>query len=429
MKTSSGFAIIVLCLILVGLTGISAADPVQYDKSVSIHLNIDNGVVTTGSVKIFYGSAPNLFPATEGFKGELLAADGSVVKTFTLWDPRIQFGDGIVTDSEGSRIQPIVDRQNSANFVVIFPFDRTVTGFRLYTQDGALLTSVDLEPQLDSFFASYPGDPDNPATYGSKAPPVADIPGAAIPDPGKKASDQLLGLQAIGSGALLLLGGGFASVRFLQKRHKRILIVDDNRDIIDVIAGMLKRSGYVSRMATSGMECLKELESAAPDLVLLDIGMEPMDGWETLRQIKKNPKTKGLPVIMLTARKLVPKDVEDYGVFIEDYVVKPVTLQTLNDAITHVFMREQRIKEKIAAARGAGIDGEKLSECARLTRVVDVNRRLWDRLVKTYNQETWAVQGAENEITHAIKNIEDTLRAQESRLRQIRRTMGSGVKH
>ncbi len=87
---------------------------------------------------------------------------------------------------------------------------------------------------------------------------------------------------------------------------------------------------------------------------------------------------------MLTAQRLTPKDVEDYGICIEDYIVKPVTSEDLNDAITHVFARRQMIREKIAAAKGAGIDRNELCECARLTRVVDVNKRLWDLLVKTY---------------------------------------------
>jgi CheY-like chemotaxis protein len=467
MKPMFGFTIICICLILSSLTGIVAADSAQYDKCVNIYMNIDNGIITTQSTEIYYGSPPNLFPVQEGFKGELVAADGSTVKTFTVWDPRVQFGDVVVSNSNNPQIKGVVDRQNSVDFVVTLPFDRTVTEFRLYdSADGPLLTSVNLKPrnsgeepilasvslkpQIDSFFASYPNDPDNPESYGSKVPvsikiPENGIPGpdnptsygskvpatvnplpTATPDPGAKTSGQLLGIQAIGSGAVLLLGGAFASVRFLRKKPKKVLIVDDNPDIIEVIAGMLKISGYATRIANSGKECLMELESAIPDLILMDIGMEPMDGWETLKTIKKNPATHGIPVIMLTALRLTPKDVEDYGICIEDYVVKPVTTQDLNDAITHVFARRQMIKEKIAAANGAGIDRNELCECARLTRVVDVNKRLWNLLVKTYNLEDG--KDPDSEITHAIKNTERKIRDQEYRLEEIQRNFGSGAR-
>jgi CheY-like chemotaxis protein len=373
-------------------------------------MNIDNGKITTKSTEIYYGSAPHLAPIPDGFKAELLAADGSVVRTFTIFDPRVQFGDVIVNPRTDPQIQGVIDRQTSADFVVTFPFDRTVVGFRLYNPtDGALLSSVDLKPTMDTFFSSYPKDPDNPASYGLKAPANANPPGtsgsATMP------SGQLWGILAIGSGAVLILVGAFASIRFLRVRPKSVLIVDDNTDIIEVIAIMLKMGGYTTRTATSGEECLRELESGVPDLILLDIGMEPMDGWETLKRIKKDPKTKGIPVIMLTARRLTPKDVEDYGICIEDYVVKPVTPQDLNDAILHVFLRRQMINEKIAAAKGTGIDRNELCECARLTRVVDVNKRLWDLLVKTYDLEEGS-KGPESEFTLAIKNTEMKIRDQ-----------------
>jgi two-component system, OmpR family, response regulator len=426
MKPSSGFTIICIFLILSGITGSVAADAAQYEKSVSISMHIDNGKITPQSTEIYYGSAPHLFPAQEGFTGELVAADGSTVKTFAVWDPRVQLGDAVVSNSNGPAIQGVVDRQNSADFVVIVPFDRNVTEFRMYNSaDGTLLASVNLKPKIDSFFASYPNDPDNPALYGLMAPVTANPPGTSTPDSSAVSFGQLHGILAVVFGAVMLLGGGFASVRFLRTRSRSVLIVDDNRDIIEVIAGMLGQGNYTTRAATSGEECLRKLESAVPDLILLDIGMEPMDGWETLKQVKKNPGWKNIPVIMLTARKLIPKDVEDYGIFIEDYIVKPVTSHGLDDAITHVFARQQMIREKIAEVKSAGIDRDELCECARLTRVVDVNKRLWDLLVKTYDLDKGIMQGEEDETILAIRNIEGRIRDQENRLEQIRRNIGS----
>jgi hypothetical protein len=85
------------------------------------------------------------------------------------------------------------------------------------------------------------------------------------------------------------------------------------------------------------------------------------------------------------------------------------------------------INEKIAAAKGAGIDRNELCECARLTRVVDVNKRLWNLLVKTYlhNNDTTV---PESEIKLAINTTEKRLREQEHRLEQIRRDLGSSAR-
>jgi hypothetical protein len=84
------------------------------------------------------------------------------------------------------------------------------------------------------------------------------------------------------------------------------------------------------------------------------------------------------------------------------------------------------IQEKIAAAKGAPVDRNELCECARLTRVVDVNKRLWDLLVKTYNLEG-GTPGPGEELAIAIRNTEQAIRDQENRLEQIRRHLGSGV--
>jgi two-component system, OmpR family, response regulator len=428
MKLSPVITLICICFIFAGLAGSVAVDPAQYDKSVSIHLTIDNGKITAQSTEIYYGSAPNLIPTQEGFKGELVASDGSIVKTFPVPDPRVESGDVIVSDANGPHIQGVIDRQNPADFVVTFPLDPKVTEFRIYNpSEETLLTSVNLKPQINSFFSTYPRDPDNPASAGSRA-PVNTIPQpAGSASPLAASSGLALGILTIGSGAMLLLGGGFASVRILRVKSRSVLLVDDNPDIIGVIADMLRLGGYTTRTAPGGRECLDELATGIPDLVLLDIGMEPMDGWETLRLIKKNPATRGIPVIMLTAKPLTPKDVLDYNICIEDYIMKPVTLQDLNDAITRVFDRRRMIQEKIAAAKGASVDRNALCECARLTRVVDVNKRLWDLLVKTYNLNG-GIPGPTDELAIAIRNTEQAIRDQENRLEQIRHHLGSGVR-
>ena len=81
-----------------------------------------------------------------------------------------------------------------------------------------------------------------------------------------------------------------------------VLIVDDTPENIQVLGSLLRESDYNINVATSGKQALDALERVHPDLVLLDIMMPDMDGYEVCRRMKENPKTADIPVIFLTAK-------------------------------------------------------------------------------------------------------------------------------
>ena len=201
-----------------------------------------------------------------------------------------------------------------------------------------------------------------------------------------------------------------------------ILVVDDSPFIVDVFVTMLERGGYRTVAAYGGEECLEILKTVIPDLILLDIMMEPVDGWETLERIKENPKTKDIPVLMLTAKQLTPTEAQEYGIYIEDYVLKPITHRELYDAIEHVLKRQQSIKSDIDLAKQSGFDTELIAEYARLSKSIDVNKRLMKILETTYNFDDAKVRVSE-EIANAIKGMEMNIKFQEDRLRQIKGNM------
>jgi two-component system OmpR family response regulator len=205
-----------------------------------------------------------------------------------------------------------------------------------------------------------------------------------------------------------------------------ILVVDDSPFIVDVFVTMLERGGYRTVAAYGGGECLEILKTVTPDLILLDIMMEPMDGWETLERIKEDPATKEIPVLMLTAKQLTPVEAQEYGIFIEDYVLKPITHRELYDAIEHVLNRRQSIKSDMDLAKQSGFDAETITEYARLSKSVDVNRRLMKILETTYNFNDSKVR-VSDEIARAIKSMETNIKFQEQRLQQIKEEM-SGSK-
>lgn len=198
-----------------------------------------------------------------------------------------------------------------------------------------------------------------------------------------------------------------------------ILVVDDSPMIVDVFVAMLERGGYRPTAAYSGPECLEILKDMKPDLILLDIMMEPMDGWETLENIKTNPKTKDIPVMMLTAKQLTPEEAQEYGAYIEDYVMKPTTHRQLYEAIEYILKRRTEITKKVEEAKEAGIEEKIIEEYERLSKSVDVSRRLLKILESTYNVGNDELKIGEN-IAQVIKSMEMSINLQEERLKQIK---------
>jgi two-component system, OmpR family, response regulator len=205
-----------------------------------------------------------------------------------------------------------------------------------------------------------------------------------------------------------------------------ILVVDDSPFIVDVFVTMLERGGYRTVAAYGGDECLEILKTTTPDLILMDIVMEPMDGWETLKRIKENPKTMEIPVMMLTGKQLTPAEAQEYGIYIEDYVVKPITHHELYDAIEHVLNRRESIKFDVDLARQSGFDPEIITEYARLSKSLDVNRRLVKTL-KTNPDFNDPKLRASDEIPRAVECMDMNIKFQETRLRKIKAEM-SGTK-
>jgi CheY-like chemotaxis protein len=202
-----------------------------------------------------------------------------------------------------------------------------------------------------------------------------------------------------------------------------ILVVDDSPFIVDVFVTMLERGGYRAIASYSGQEALDVLKDVTPDLILLDIMMEPMDGWETLEHIKSSTETKDIPVLMLTAKQLTPDEAQEYGTYIEDYVLKPITHRELYDTIEHVLKRRNAIKLDIEAAKKAGFDQRLVEEYAKLNKNVDVNKRLLKILETTYDLHDSKIKVSEK-ISLAIKSMATSIKGQEERLENIRSDLG-----
>lgn len=134
-----------------------------------------------------------------------------------------------------------------------------------------------------------------------------------------------------------------------QKRNIRILIVDDTSVNIQVVASILKPEGYILSFARNGVSALKIVERKQIDLVLLDIMMPGMDGYEVCQKLKANDQTKDIPVIFLTAKTDPDSIIKGFEMGVVDYVTKPFNGSELLARVnTHLKLKitQQNLEKK-----------------------------------------------------------------------------------
>ena len=197
-----------------------------------------------------------------------------------------------------------------------------------------------------------------------------------------------------------------------------ILIVDDSPYIVDGLVALLKRKGFKPIASHGGDEALSILNTTRPDLILLDIMMEPMDGWETLEKIKANPELKNLPVLMFSAKKISPEEAQEHCLNIEDFISKPVNPAQLLDAIKRVFERRKDVSMEVIVARDAGMDPVLIEEYSNLRKSIEVDKNLLAVLKKsTAMNRPGSDPSPEDAVS--ISQLESKIQTDEVRLRQI----------
>lgn len=125
--------------------------------------------------------------------------------------------------------------------------------------------------------------------------------------------------------------------------NERILVVDDSPENIQMLVGVLKEKGYQLSIATNGLQALDVLGKIRPDLILLDVMMPEMDGFETCRRIKDSETLRDIPIIFLTAKTETPDIVKGFEVGAVDYVAKPFNVSELLARVnTHLTIDQLR---------------------------------------------------------------------------------------
>ncbi|MFA6439785.1 MAG: response regulator [Bacteriovoracaceae bacterium] len=121
----------------------------------------------------------------------------------------------------------------------------------------------------------------------------------------------------------------------------KILIVEDDNNIEQLVTFKLKNSGYDVYTAHNGQEALDFLKNNNVDLIVTDVMMPIMGGKELVMELKKNPKTKSIPTVMLTSRTLEKEIVEGFELGVEDYIKKPFSPQEFIVRIKTVLARSK----------------------------------------------------------------------------------------
>ena len=119
---------------------------------------------------------------------------------------------------------------------------------------------------------------------------------------------------------------------------KRVLCIEDHPEMIELIRLILGRQGFDVDGAEGGRKGLKAMQENPPDLVLLDLMMPDMDGWEVYRQIKANDQLKEIPVIAVTAKAQgIDRVLGLHIAGMDDYITKPFGPQELVASVEHVL--------------------------------------------------------------------------------------------
>jgi len=132
------------------------------------------------------------------------------------------------------------------------------------------------------------------------------------------------------------------------KQKKRILVVDDHEDNIELLRARLEARGYEVFGASDGQAALDQVEHVIPDLILLDVMMPKMDGMEVVRRLKANKNLPFIPVIMQTALDSTENKVEGLDAGADDYITKPINFAEL-EARVNSLLRFKKLQSELEA--------------------------------------------------------------------------------
>ena len=208
-----------------------------------------------------------------------------------------------------------------------------------------------------------------------------------------------------------------------------VLLVDDERDLLSLLDFNLRAAGFETLLATTGEQALAQLRRRVPDLVLLDVMLPDLSGTELCRQIKGDPRTRHVPVVMLTAKGEEVDRVVGFEIGADDYVTKPFSVREL----------VLRLKAVLRRAGGAGKASERPRDAVGPIKIdVDAHRAFVDgaeiqltvlefKLLATLMARLGRVQSREQmpeDVWDMSSEVET--RTVDTHVKRLREKLGSG---
>lgn len=118
-----------------------------------------------------------------------------------------------------------------------------------------------------------------------------------------------------------------------------VMVIDDDQPTLEVMNLVLQKIGYIPLLSQNGLDALDKLKYERPDLILLDLQMMPIDGWEFLRKLKREQSLKDIPVMLFTARPLINEERQWAEKMTVKVLEKPVTPAELRSELLEFFRR------------------------------------------------------------------------------------------
>ncbi|WP_041283726.1 ATP-binding response regulator [Desulfobacca acetoxidans] len=190
---------------------------------------------------------------------------------------------------------------------------------------------------------------------------------------------------------------------------KKILIADDNPDNVELLRKRLSAQGYQIAAAFDGEEALQAVLKENPDLLILDIMMPKLDGYEVLRRLKKQDEYRNLPVILLTAKKEIPDKLKGLDIGADDYITKPFNPQELLARVRSLMAlreeQERRAQDERLSALDQMVEGVAHEIRNPVTAIGGFARRLYERLPNGTQEKQYA-----EVIVNESKRLEQMVR-------------------
>ncbi|PID57389.1 hypothetical protein CSB45_07650 [candidate division KSB3 bacterium] len=159
-------------------------------------------------------------------------------------------------------------------------------------------------------------------------------------------------------------------------KAQRILIADDDEKVLDLLQSSLQKSGYEVALATNGVDALELAKKENPDLILADVAMPEMDGFELCRHVRENSAIEHIPYIFLTAKSELHDKVKGLNLGADDYISKPFHITEVTARINAILQRVTQLSQQASEAEDSELQGNlKQMQMAELLQTLAMSQK------------------------------------------------------